>query len=41
MVQDPNSAEADAMHNAALDAVKADYIVWRDQIGPQLWSLTR
>ncbi len=41
MVQDPDSAEANAMPKAALATVKPDYIVWRDQIGPQLWSLTR
>ncbi len=41
MVQDPDSAEAEAMPKAALAAVEADYVIWLDQIGPQLWSLTR
>ncbi|MBF0381588.1 MAG: chemotaxis protein CheB [Magnetococcales bacterium] len=41
MVQDPAFAEADAMPKAALEAVEADYVIWLDQIGPQLWTITR
>lgn len=41
LVQDPESAETDTMPKAALAAIKADYIVWLDQIGPHLWTLTR
>lgn len=40
LVQDPDSAEASAMPKATLKKVDADYIVWLDQIGPQLWTLT-
>jgi two-component system, chemotaxis family, protein-glutamate methylesterase/glutaminase len=41
IVQDPASAEADAMPKAALQVVDADYIVWLDQIGPLCWTLTK
>jgi len=40
LVQDPMTAEADVMPKAALAAVEADYIIWLDQIGPMLWTLT-
>jgi two-component system chemotaxis response regulator CheB len=40
LVQDPESAQSDAMPKAALQAIEADYIVWLDQIGPQPWNLT-
>ncbi len=41
LVQDPDSAEAVAMPEAAMAAVEVDYVVWLDQIGPFLWQLTR
>ena len=41
MVQDPASAHSKEMPQAAQAAVEADWVVWLDQIGPQLWSLTR
>jgi len=41
LVQDPSSAEAPIMPQAALSTINADYIVWLDQIGPKLWDLTR
>ncbi len=41
LVQDPASAVADTMPKAALAAVEVDYMVWLDQIGPLLWTLTR
>jgi len=41
IVQDPDSAEARVMPEAALISVTADHIIWLNQIGPFLWSLTR
>lgn len=41
LVQDPDSAEAEVMPEAALKAVDADYVIWLDQIGPKLWDLAR
>ena len=41
LVQDPASAEAREMPEAALAAVEVDFEVWLDQIGPLLWSLAR
>ena len=41
LIQDVASAEADIMPAAAQAAVDADYVVWLDQIGPTLWTLTR
>ncbi len=41
LVQDPASAEAKAMPEAALAVVDADSVVLLDQIGPLLWSLAR
>jgi len=41
IVQDPDSAEARAMPEAALISVTVDHTIWLDQIGPFLWSLNR
>lgn len=41
IVQDPNSAEAPEMPNAALEKTKVDEVVWLDQIGPHIWTLCR
>lgn len=43
MVQDPVSAESPTMPLATITTVPLDGndIVWLDQIGPQLWDLTR
>ena len=41
LVQDPDSAEAATMPKAALAVAEADYVIWLDQIGPQIWTLTR
>lgn len=41
LVQDPDSAEVRTMPEAAIKRVKVDYVVWLDQIGPQLWTLTQ
>lgn len=41
IVQDPNSAEARAMPEAAMASVAVDHIIWLHQIGPFLWSLVR
>lgn len=41
IVQDPESAEAREMPEAALASTEADHIIWLDQIGPFLWSLTK
>ncbi len=39
LIQDPDSAVAPIMPRAALAAVDADYLIWLDQIGPQIWTL--
>ncbi len=41
LVQDPESAEADTLPRAAMDAVEVDHLVWLDQIGSFLWELNR
>jgi two-component system chemotaxis response regulator CheB len=41
LVQDPDSAEAREMPQAALAAADVDYIVWLEQIGPFIWQLCR
>ena len=39
IVQDPVTAQADAMPKAAIAATKIDHIVRLDQIGPVLWDI--
>ena len=41
IVQDPQSAEASSMPNAAIRATATDHVIWLDQIGPQLWTMCR
>nr|WP_320016817.1 chemotaxis protein CheB [uncultured Desulfobacter sp.] len=41
IVQDPDSADARQMPEAALAAVSVDQIIWLDQIGPFLWSMVK
>lgn len=41
IVQDPESAKEPTMPKAAIKAAKPNHITWLDQIGPQLWTLTR
>jgi len=41
IIQDPKSAEASVMPQAALSRIEADYTVWLNQIGSVMWNLTR
>ncbi len=41
LVQDPESAEADMLPRAAMDAVEVDDLIWLDQIGSFLWGINR
>jgi len=39
IVQNPKSAEAEVMPNAAINTAPVDYIIWLNQIGPFLWDI--
>lgn len=41
IVQDPDSAEAREMPEAAMASVAVDHVIWLDQIGPFLWTLIK